>query len=1127
MRRNIVPTCRSVGAFCLAVVLTAATSGADGISPAADRQAREILEAAGVAGGVVVHVGCGDGTLTAALHAGDGFLVQGLAQDAEEVEAARRTIQSLGLYGKVTVLPWSGGHRGDGRGRLPYIDNMVNLVVCEEPETAATEEVMRVLAPGGVACIKEGGRWTTTIKPRPGEIDEWTHYLHDPSGNAVAHDEVIAPPSRLQWIGGPRYSRHHDHMSATSAMVSAAGRNFYILDEAPRQSILTPPEWNLVARDAFNGTVLWKRPMGPWHTHLWPLKSGPQMLPRRLVARGDRVYATLAIDGPVTAIDAAAGRTVRTYENTRATEEILLDDGVLYLVVADPSRLRSDPNHSFTSVQEVIQLHQDQSWGPEPRAVMAVDAETGAVRWRVSTGVTPMTLAADGERVYFHDGEKIVCLDQQDGARRWASPPVPLPEFMSSQGAAVLVVSDGVVLFAGGMAGERDRRGTGLCALSAADGSLLWNATQPFVWQTLRDVLVTDGAVWGGEVHSGAGEGLITGRDLRTGEVVRQFPCDVDLFWFHHRCYRAKATDNYLLYSRNGIEFVDYRNSHWIPHHWVRGGCMYGIMPCNGLIYSPPHPCACYSEAKLYGFNAIAPASKHLEPRREVPDEERLERGPAYTLLPSAAGGREDDWPTYRHDTARSGATRSAVLATDLKSAWETELGGRLSSLTVAEGKVFVSAIDAHTVHALDEESGEPAWSFTAGGRVDSPPTIWQGRVLFGSADGHVYCLRVADGRLAWRFRAAPEDRQLGAMEQLESVWPVHGSVLVENGTLYCVAGRSMFLDGGLRMLRLDPASGRKISETILDDRDPATGDSLLSHVSGLNMPVALPDVLSSDGRYVYMRSLPFDMEGKRKFVAYVDVNQQQGDDVHLFSPTGFLDDTMWHRTYFVYGRAWASGAGGYYQAGQVAPAGRLLVFDDSRAYGFGRLWQYYRWTTPMEFHLFAMDKQPEIVNTRREGPRPDAESGKTRKEAKKEGNPPLPRSRVESIWSGVVAVQVSAMLLADRTLFVAGPPDVVDEERAARVLDDAEIQTRLAEQGAAFEGRRGGILLAVSADDAKKLAAYRIGSMPVFDGMVTAGGRLYLATSEGKVLCIGPGDGEPLSPADDVDVTARSLEDD
>jgi len=41
--------------------------------------AREILAVTGVRGGLIVHLGCGDGRLTAALHADDAYLVQGLA----------------------------------------------------------------------------------------------------------------------------------------------------------------------------------------------------------------------------------------------------------------------------------------------------------------------------------------------------------------------------------------------------------------------------------------------------------------------------------------------------------------------------------------------------------------------------------------------------------------------------------------------------------------------------------------------------------------------------------------------------------------------------------------------------------------------------------------------------------------------------------------------------------------------------------------------------------------------------------------------------------------------------------------------------------------------------------------
>ena len=68
-------------------------------------------------------------------------------------------------------------------------------------------------------------------------------------------------------------------------------------------------------------------------------------------------------------------------------------------------------------------------------------------------------------------------------------------------------------------------------------------------------------------------------------------------------------------------------------------------------------------------------------------------------------------------------------------------------------------------------------------------------------------------------------------------------------------------------------------------------------------------------------------------------------------------------------------------------------------------------------------------------------------------------------------------MLLADKTLFVAGPPDVVDEEHAFGRTDDTEMRTKLYEQRAAIEGREGALLWVVSARDGERLAEYMLDS--------------------------------------------------
>lgn len=91
-----------------------------------------------------------------------------------------------------------------------------------------------------------------------------------------------------------------------------------------------------------------------------------------------------------------------------------------------------------------------------------------------------------------------------------------------------------------------------------------------------------------------------------------------------------------------------------------------------------------------------------------------------------------------------------------MKVKWQTQLEGKLTSPVIANGRIYVALVDLHTVHALNKDDGHVLWSYTAAGRVDSPPTIYHGRVLFGCADGWVYCLDASNGELACASRQPP-----------------------------------------------------------------------------------------------------------------------------------------------------------------------------------------------------------------------------------------------------------------------------------------------------------------------------------------------------------------------------------
>ena len=1044
----------------------------------AEPDAGEILHVSGVKAGLIVHVGCGEGKLTAALRASDAYVVHGLDADAANVAKTRDRIDKLGLHGKVFADRLTGA-------RLPYVDNLVNLVVSEDLGTVPMSEVMRVLCPNGVAYI-DG---TKTVKPRPANIDEWTHYLYDASNNAVAHDDVVGPPRRVQWRAGPTFARHHDVLASVSSMVSASGRMFYIIDEGPTSLMHYPARWRLAARDAFNGMLLWKKPIPDWESALRAFRSGPPQLPRRLVAVGDRVYAVLGLIAPVTCLDAATGETVRIYEGTQQADEIICDGDVLLVVTFDYA----------TADEASAALRRGIPTTGGTRAVVAVDVRTGKLLWKHSgaqtAGLMPTTLAAAGSRVVYQCGTEVICVQRDTGKAVWRrdtkaslKPPAPKPAKAaekrvrkpkaSSGGAGytapTLVVSqaDGVVLLA---------MGKQLTAMSLADGKVLWRGATTQDFRAPADLFVADGLVWSGLFAT-------KGLDPKTGRVKRTLDITGLLTPGHHpRCYRNKATDRYVISDKRGTEFFDLQDADHSRNNWSRGGCQFGILPCNGLTYLPPNACCCYAGVMLHGFYALAPSSAKATEGKPPSTPSRLQKGPAYgAIRPGFASGyaaafypqsavakamadksaiRSDSWATLRGGPTRSGAS-SQPLPGSLDPLWEAEIGGKLSAPVVAGEMLLVASVHEGRVIALDARNGKPVWSVAAGGRVDTPPTVYGGLVLFGAADGWVTCVRLSDGQLVWRFRGAPLDRRTVVDEQLESVWPVHGNVLVHEGTAYFSAGRSPYLDGGIYLYGLNPETGRKLCEArvaIPHDEDKS---------KAFIMAGARPDILVSDGTYIYMQQIKFDAKLVR----------QEGFGRHLMNHSGLADDTWFYRTF------WRLGYGdsydfpnSYIKHNLRVPFGQLLVFDDRLVCGLQMtvspgIKPAEVTATAKGCLLFGDDNTP-FTPDKKTQPDSDYPPGKAgiRKE--------LSRHK----WTLRIPFQPRAMVLGPEKVLVVGWPDVIDEK----------------DPHAAVEGRRGGELWVVSRDG-KKLAEQKLDSPPVFDGMIAASGRVYVSTRDGRVVCIG-----------------------
>jgi outer membrane protein assembly factor BamB len=1030
----------TIAAFCLAAGWSACGARAE--------RSDAIIKACGVKGGLVVVIGCDDPSLLANLHQAGPYLVRGLDTDAKKIATSRKLLLQHNIYGPVAVSLLRNR-------RLPYVDSLVNMIVIADDTRIPDEEMKRVLCPGGVIADISAGGVKITRKIRSAKLDEWTHYLYDATNNAVSKDTVIAAPQGIRWTAGPKYARSHEHFASVSAMVTTAGRMFYIIDEGPISSVYSPPKWRLVARDAFSGVLLWKKPIANWESHLRGFRSGPPEIGRVMLAKGDRVYVSMGHTEPVSVLDAATGKQIATLDKTGGARELLLSGGVLYVLADDMSaEAHAERKEWIKRAWPKLEI-----WYRFPRTpvrmygkqrIVAINAASGKTLWqrqfKEPGEIMPATLAADKGKVCLQTITHTVCLNATDGKDAWRSPR-PVARKRLGWSTPTLVMHDGVVLTIDRTARKNEKTDPAMkgskwiissggdeivqkaqmIAFSADSGKRIWTAPYFENYNAPQDVFVIDGAVWTGAVRRGADPGFTHARDLKTGKITKTIPAQKG--WGHHRCYRNKATVRWIIMGRGGMQFIDPKGAPGSGRNasWARGGCQYGVMPANGMIYTPQHSCACSPESLITGLNALTPKSST---QKAAP---LLEKGPAFgsrvsNLKSSLPNPKSKGWPTYRKDAARSGF-QDLPAPTKPQVAWKTKLQAPITAPVSAGGMVFVAEIDRHNLCALNADDGKRVWIFTADGRIDSPPTISGGLCLFGTRNGAVYCLRASDGAMVWRFGVSATARRIFSYGQTESAWPVHGSVLVDGPRVYFAAGRSSFSDGGIRLFALDTKTGKVINKTnVHSARGP--GPKIHRRV--------LPDILSLENGNIWMRAMG------------VDKNLQLvADAPHLQAPRGFLDDTWWHRTYWIYGAKVGGGYTHWPDSGNAVPAGRLLATDGGKLiYGYGRMAYrkgdgHVRPNMIKDYKLFA-EIMPQASDKKR-----------------------------QIKWTAQLPFVARAIVLTRDGLLIAGGKSSA------------------------------GLFWIASRKDGSKMAACAIPAPPILDGMAMTGAGVFVSTINGTVIRI------------------------
>lgn len=746
---------------------------------AAEPATQQALKQIGTTRGVVALVG---------LPAGGAAAVVDLAQASElvlyvqvsqepDVAAVRQAAAAAGLLGLRIFAVQSEPdsiHLGD---------NVADCILVgpSAREDVVEQEMLRALRPRATAYIGQ----IELVKPVPKGIDEWTHPYHQPDNNPQSTDQLARGHFHTQFLADPKFSPMPEQS------VVAGGRIFKALGHIAHKANQNEMLNTLLGINAYNGTILWKR----------PLPEGFMIHRNTMIGTDDALY--MGDHESCKIFDASTGK---LRDEIKVTPEISdgpvwkwmgMQGGVLYALVGN------------LEVKVDVQKSERRGLGHWPwgmwkghdyadpktafgfgRTLVAVDPHTKKVLWHYKDQdfIDARGLAMRGEHIYFYcPGKFLAALNTKDGKLAWKNNSKELLEAIGDEEKAqhyitgyattcYMKCNDDYLFFAGPQRSQ-------MVVASTKDGSLAWTHEHGNLQLVLRD----DGIY-------AAGPGTTGLRlDYNTGETLGTLPT-------RRACTRATGCLDSVFYRTSGgtVRVITGTNTaeHIAP---MRPPCQDGVLVSNGHLYWGPWMCGC--QLSLYGNIGLGPAqpiptgdalyADALEVVSDTPPQK-------FTIQPG-------DWTTYRGTNARDDVV-DVPIPGGVQLAWKTDISTTAlpTAPVVAGGMVFI-ADRTGTVQALDAQ-GNSVWKAFTGGPVYYSPVVAHDRVYVGSADGRVYAFEAATGRLLWKFRVAPADRLIPVYGNLISRWPVAGGVVVHGDTLYAAAGITHY--DGTFVVALDARSG-------------------------------------------------------------------------------------------------------------------------------------------------------------------------------------------------------------------------------------------------------------------------------------------------------------------------------
>ncbi|HWV99264.1 MAG TPA: PQQ-binding-like beta-propeller repeat protein [Candidatus Acidoferrum sp.] len=161
--------------------------------------------------------------------------------------------------------------------------------------------------------------------------------------------------------------------------------------------------------------------------------------------------------------------------------------------------------------------------------------------------------------------------------------------------------------------------------------------------------------------------------------------------------------------------------------------------------------------------------------------------------------------------------------ATNGSRVWRFKTGRPIvASPTVDGERVYIGSSEGK-FRALDLAHGKPAWEFDGlGGFVGTKPLLYDGKVIFGAWDGHLFALDAETWKLEWKWQG----NQLGTLLSPAACWPV-----AANGSVFIVAPDR-------KMTALKAATGEQIWRTgqfVVRESIGLSGDQDRFYVRSMN----------------------------------------------------------------------------------------------------------------------------------------------------------------------------------------------------------------------------------------------------------------------------------------------------